>query len=62
MKLEFGRDEEGCLVVADEVSPDTCRLWDEETGERLDRDRFHLNLGDTEEAYREVYRRVAWKE
>ncbi len=62
MQFEFGRDEDGLVVLADEISPDTCRLWDEETGERLDRDRFHFNLGDTEEAYREVYRRVAWKE
>ncbi|CAN5849545.1 phosphoribosylaminoimidazolesuccinocarboxamide synthase [soil metagenome] len=57
-KLEFGRLPSGEIVLADEISPDTCRLWDLETGERLDKDRFRRDLGGVEEAYREVYRRV----
>lgn len=56
-KLEFGlKDSE--LVLADEISPDTCRLWDKETLEKLDKDRFRRDLGQVEEAYQEVYRRV----
>lgn len=57
-KLEFGLDAGGRMVLADEISPDTCRLWDQETGTRLDKDRFRRDLGDVEEAYREVLRRV----
>lgn len=57
-KLEFGTDEEGRLVLADEISPDTARLWDVASGERLDKDRFRRDLGGVEEAYREVYRRL----
>jgi phosphoribosylaminoimidazole-succinocarboxamide synthase len=57
-KLEFGRTREGKLVLADELSPDTCRLWDMQTGEKLDKDRFRRDLGGVEEAYREVLRRV----
>jgi phosphoribosylaminoimidazole-succinocarboxamide synthase len=57
-KLEFGRTAEGRLVLADEISPDTCRLWDLATGDRLDKDRFRRDLGDVEEAYQEVFRRV----
>jgi phosphoribosylaminoimidazole-succinocarboxamide synthase len=57
-KLEFGEDADGRLLLADEISPDTCRLWDAETGERLDKDRFRRDLGGVEEAYREVRRRV----
>ncbi len=57
-KLEFGRTAEGELVLADEISPDTCRLWDLATGERLDKDRFRRDLGSVEEAYQEIYRRV----
>lgn len=57
-KLEFGRTREGDLVLADEISPDTCRLWDLASGERLDKDRFRRDLGGVEEAYREVLRRV----
>src|SRR5690606_2489932 len=57
--LEFGRDQDGALVLADEVSPDTCRLWDLESGERLDKDRFRRDLGGVEDAYAEVLRRVA---
>jgi phosphoribosylaminoimidazole-succinocarboxamide synthase len=56
-KLEFGRMR-GKLVLGDEISPDTCRLWDVETRERLDKDRFRRDLGGVEEAYQEVYRRV----
>jgi phosphoribosylaminoimidazole-succinocarboxamide synthase len=58
LKLEFGRTEDGALVLADEVSPDTCRLWDASSGERLDKDRFRRDLGGVEEAYAEVLRRV----
>lgn len=57
-KLEFGRTSEGELVLADEISPDTCRLWDRGSGERLDKDRFRRDLGRVEEAYQEVLRRV----
>jgi len=57
-KLEFGRTADGEIVLADEISPDTCRLWDLSTGEKMDKDRFRRDLGDVEEAYREVYRRV----
>ena len=57
-KLEFGKLPSGEVVLADEISPDTCRLWDRKTGERLDKDRFRRDLGGVEEAYREVYRRV----
>ncbi len=58
MKLEFGRDHEGQLVLADEVSPDTCRLWDVVSGERLDKDRFRRDLGGVEDAYSDVLNRV----
>lgn len=57
-KLEFGRTDEGEIVLADEISPDTCRLWDLSSGERLDKDRFRRDLGGVEEAYLEVLRRV----
>ncbi|MEW6547027.1 MAG: phosphoribosylaminoimidazolesuccinocarboxamide synthase [Bacillota bacterium] len=57
-KLEFGRDTAGRLVLGDEISPDTCRLWDVGTGEKLDKDRFRRDLGRVEEAYEEVLRRV----
>src|SRR5690606_19988028 len=57
-KLEFGRTADGELVLADEISPDTCRLWDLASGERLDKDRFRRDLGGVEEAYQEVLRRV----
>ena len=59
LKLEFGRLEDGSLVLADEVSPDTCRLWDLGSGERLDKDRFRRDLGGVEDAYAEVLRRVS---
>ena len=57
-KLEFGRLSDGSLVLADEISPDTCRFWDATTGEKLDKDRFRRDLGGTEDAYNEMMRRV----
>lgn len=57
-KLEFGRLPNGKIILADEISPDTCRLWDKDTQEKLDKDRFRRDLGDVEEAYIEVYRRL----
>ncbi|WP_295866093.1 phosphoribosylaminoimidazolesuccinocarboxamide synthase [uncultured Oscillibacter sp.] len=57
-KLEFGRTPDGTLVLADEISPDTCRLWDEKTHEKLDKDRFRRDLGGVEDAYQEVMRRL----
>ncbi len=58
-KIEFGRDANGVLVLADELTPDTCRLWDKTTGERMDKDRFRRDLGRVREAYEEVAKRVA---
>ena len=57
-KLEFGRLADGTIVLADEISPDTCRFWDASTGEKLDKDRFRRDLGNVEEAYQEMMRRV----
>ena len=57
-KLEFGRLADGTIVLADEISPDTCRFWDAKTGEKLDKDRFRRDLGSVEEAYQEMMRRV----
>jgi len=57
-KLEFGVDVEGRLLLADEISPDTCRFWDADTKEKLDKDRFRRDLGNVEEAYREMFRRL----
>ena len=57
-KLEFGRLSDGTVVLADEISPDTSRLWDSETGEKLDKDRFRRDLGGVEEAYAEIMRRL----
>ena len=57
-KLEFGRLSDGTIVLADEISPDTCRLWDSATGEKLDKDRFRRDLGGVEEAYAEIMRRL----
>ena len=57
-KLEFGRLADGTIVLADEISPDTCRLWDSTTGEKLDKDRFRRDLGGVEEAYQEIMRRL----
>ncbi len=60
-KLEFGRLPDGRVILADEISPDTCRLWDSKTGEKLDKDRFRRDLGGVEEAYREIMRRLEEK-
>lgn len=57
-KLEFGKTADGAIVLADEISPDTCRLWDKATGEKLDKDRFRHDMGGVEEAYQEVMRRL----
>ncbi len=57
-KLEFGRLADGTIVLADEISPDTCRLWDIETNEKLDKDRFRRDLGGVEDAYNEVMKRI----
>ncbi len=57
-KLEFGRLPEGTLAVIDEISPDTCRLWDAKTGEKLDKDRFRFDLGDLLEGYKKVLEKV----
>ncbi len=57
-KLEFGRLPDGKIVLADEVSPDTCRLWDVKTGEKFDKDRFRRDLGRVEESYQEVLQRL----
>lgn len=57
-KLEFGRTPEGEIILADEISPDTCRLWDASTHEKLDKDRFRRDMGKVEEGYMEVVRRL----
>jgi len=57
-KLEFGRLPDGSLVLADEISPDTCRFWDKATGTKLDKDRFRRDLGGVEDAYAEIRRRL----
>ena len=57
-KLEFGRTDEGDIVLADEISPDTCRFWDSATMEKLDKDRFRRDMGGVEEAYMEIARRL----
>ena len=61
-KLEFGLDDEGNLLLADEISPDTCRFWDEKTKNRLDKDRFRKDLGDVLGAYEEIWRRLSSRE
>ena len=61
-KLEFGRTSDGKIVLADEISPDTCRLWDSVTHEKMDKDRFRRDLGGTEEAYIEVMKRISGEE
>ena len=60
-KLEFGNTADGKIVLADEISPDTCRLWDKTTKEKLDKDRFRRDLGGVEEAYQEIMKRVMGK-
>jgi len=57
-KLEFGRAKDGTIVLADEISPDTCRFWDSKTGEKLDKDRFRRDMGGVEDAYREILKRL----
>ncbi len=57
-KLEFGRLPDGTIVLADEISPDTCRLWDEKTHKKLDKDRFRRDMGGVEDAYAEVMKRL----
>ena len=57
-KLEFGWLPDGTIVLADEISPDTCRFWDSTTKEKLDKDRFRRDLGGVEDAYKEVMRRL----
>jgi len=57
-KLEFGRVKDGTIVLADEISPDTCRFWDSKTGEKLDKDRFRRDMGGVEDAYHEILRRL----
>jgi phosphoribosylaminoimidazole-succinocarboxamide synthase len=57
-KLEFGRLKDGTIVLADEISPDTCRFWDSKTGEKLDKDRFRRDLGGVEDAYKEILKRL----
>ena len=57
-KIEFGRMKDGTIVLADEISPDTCRLWDSKTGEKLDKDRFRQDMGGVIEAYEEIHRRL----
>ncbi len=57
-KIEFGKTNDGQIVLADEISPDTCRFWDVETGEKLDKDRFRRDMGNIEEAYQEMLKRV----
>ncbi len=57
-KMEFGRTADGTIILADEISPDTCRLWDTKTKEKLDKDRFRRDLGGVEDAYTEIMRRL----
>ena len=57
-KLEFGKLPDGTIVLADEISPDTCRFWDVNTNEKLDKDRFRRDMGGVEDAYREIFKRV----
>ncbi|BDU50718.1 phosphoribosylaminoimidazolesuccinocarboxamide synthase [Haliovirga abyssi] len=58
-KLEFGRTSDGEIILADEISPDTCRFWDKKTKEKLDKDRFRRNLGNVESAYKEMLKRLS---
>lgn len=57
-KLEFGKDKHGNIILADEISPDTCRLWDSKTHKKLDKDRFRFDMGEVEEAYMEIKNRI----
>jgi len=58
-KLEFGKDKDGNIYLADEISPDTCRFWDSESKEKLDKDRFRRDLGSVEDAYQEILKRLS---
>lgn len=58
LKLEFGRDSQGHLIISDEISPDTCRFWDAETGNKLDKDRFRHDMSDVLASYQEVFNRL----
>jgi phosphoribosylaminoimidazole-succinocarboxamide synthase len=57
-KIEFGKSSSGVTMLADEITPDSCRLWDKESGERMDKDRFRRDLGNVKESYEEVARRL----
>ena len=57
-KLEFGKTSDGTIILADEISPDTCRFWDSKTHEHLDKDRFRRDLGNVEDAYHEILKRL----
>lgn len=57
-KLEFGRDKDSKIILADEISPDSCRFWDKQTNQKLDKDRFRQNLGSVKVAYEEVLKRI----
>ena len=58
LKLEFGRDSEGNIIICDEISPDTCRFWDAATGNKLDKDRFRHDMSDVLASYKEVRNRL----
>ncbi len=57
-KIEFGKDKDGHIILADEITPDSCRLWDKKTGKKMDKDLFRFDLGDINEAYQEVLKRI----
>jgi phosphoribosylaminoimidazole-succinocarboxamide synthase len=57
-KIEFGKLPDGTVILADEISPDSCRLWDKQTGKKLDKDRFRRDLGNVEDAYQEIRNRL----
>jgi len=57
-KIEFGKDKKGNIILADEITPDSCRLWDKKTGKKMDKDLFRFDLGDINEAYQEVLKRL----
>lgn len=61
-KIEFGKDADGKIMLADEISPDSCRLWDKDTNEKLDKDRFRREMGNVEEAYIEICKRLTKEE
>jgi phosphoribosylaminoimidazole-succinocarboxamide synthase len=57
-KVEFGKDKDGNIILADEITPDSCRLWDKKTGKKMDKDLFRFDLGDIKEAYAEILKRL----